>query len=411
MKTHAHCRLCPGQLDSILNLGDLHLSAFLAREDPIPPKVPLELCVCRACDLVQLRHSVSPDQLFRKYWYLSGINETMRAELQDVVQEASAAVGGLSAEDLVIDIGANDGTLLRAYERLGKPFRIAFEPAFNLYDQLRPSCEALIADYFPAQLGAQQAQAKIITSIAMFYDLEDPRPFIQALADVLHPGGIWVCQFQDLQSVLEAHAYDDLCHEHQIFYSLKTFERLLAPAGLVLCHAELRAINGGSLRLYIEHQGGVLRRHPRWPYRGEGLAALRERESALDWDALQHFAWEVGQQRQTLKALLAHLHAQGTGIDLYGCSTKMNTVLQYCGITKAQIRCGVERSPEKVGRRTVGTNIPIISEDQWRHKPNPVALVGIWQFRDAILQREAAFLEAGGQFIFPLPFVEVVTRA
>jgi hypothetical protein len=409
MKTHAHCRLCPGQLDSILNLGELHLSAFLAREDPIPPKVPLELCVCRACDLVQLRHSVSPDELFRKYWYLSGINETMRAELQDVVQQAQQAVGGLSSQDTVIDIGANDGTLLRAYEGEGRPFRIAFEPAFNLYDQLRPHAEVFIADYFPNQLGAQQAQAKIITSIAMFYDLEDPRPFIRALADVLHPDGIWVCQFQDLQSVLEAHAYDDICHEHQIFYSLKTFERLLAPADLELIHAERRAINGGSLRLYVQHRGGAGWRDK--PARGEGVEALREREADLDWDALQRFAWEVGQQRRTLKALLTHLHAQGTGIDLYGCSTKMNTVLQYCGITKDLIRWGVERSPEKYNRRTVGTNIPIVSEDHWRRSPHPTALVGIWQHRESVLQREATFLDSGGQFIFPFPFVEIVIRA
>ena len=199
MITRTTCRVCGGILDDILSLGSIHPSDFLAKGVAPRPAMPLDLVSCRSCDLAQLRHTVRADSLFRKYWYLSGINETMVTELQSVVMEAQRRVGPLTVNDTVVDIGANDGTLLRAWEAAGgrHPLRVGFEPALNLYDSLRESCEVCIADYFPTNQ-LSRLQAKVITSIAMFYDLEDPHAFVQSIADSLTPDGLWVLQFQDL---------------------------------------------------------------------------------------------------------------------------------------------------------------------------------------------------------------------
>lgn len=391
------CRICGGSLESILNLGDLYLSTFLAEGDPLPPKAPLDLVICDACDLVQLRHSVDPDQLFRKYWYLSGVNESMKAELADIAEQAVVMVGPFQPTDTVVDIGANDGTLLRAVGKI--PLRVAFEPARNLYDILRPHTDALIADYFPHGLGeAKPLSAKAIFSIAMFYDLDDPKAFVQAIADHLHPQGVWVVQFQDLCQMLQATAFDNICHEHVTCPTLGMLIQLVAGSGLEVVKAERRAINGGSLRCYVRHMGVS-------PAVEGSVTTLLALESHL-YDDLQQFAWRVPEVKRQVVATL-EVAAKSGPVDCYGGSTKFNTLAQYCGIGPSLIRQCVERSPAKYGLKTV-TGIPIVSEEVWRESAAPTTLLAIWQHRDFVLNREANYLATGGSFIVPLPHPEVV---
>lgn len=393
------CRGCGGPLDKLLDLGSLYLSTFLGPEDPLPPTAPLELTMCRDCDLVQLRHTVQPDKLFRHYWYKSAINEAMREELANVVRGAINSIAPLTGSDVVIDIGANDGTLLSFYPRLiptGGPLRVAFEPAKNLYVAVRQHADVLIADYFPQEL--QGVKAKIISSVAMFYDLDDPHSFLEAVQQTLHPEGVWVVQFQDLLGMVEATAYDNLCFEHLVYYSLGSFETLVAQHGLRVVRVERRAINGGSLRLYVQHDPAVPDRT---------VEAQRHLEADLSWDTLQRFAWASQEHSSNLRFMLTKLRERGHTIDLYGASTKTQTLLQYAMIGPELIRWGVERSPEKFGRKMV-TGIPIVPEEQWREDPGQYILVGIWGFKEAILQREADYLRKGGSFIFPLPALEIV---
>ncbi len=397
--TWTTCRACHSPtLDPILDLGDLYLSTFLGKDDPAPPRAPLQLVICGACDLVQLRHSVDADQIFRKYWYLSGINESMKAELKDVVDQARALVGDLRRNtDTVIDIGANDGTLL-AYAGKG-PCRVAFEPALNLYPLLRPHADILVPDYFPHGKRAEKLKfsAKLITSIACFYDLDDPHAFVEGIREALHAEGVWVVQFQDLFQMLHATAFDNICHEHVTYPSLHFMHKLCAEHGLEIVDAERRAINGGSLRLYVRHHGV----QPATAH----VADLLAREHNL-YHELQQFAWRVGEIKRQLIATLTEAHAAGP-VDCYGASTKFSTLAQYCGIGPQLIRHCVERSPEKVGLQTV-TGIPIVSEQAWRENPPDATLLAIWQFRDFILTRELDYLAVGGSFIVPLPHVEVV---
>jgi NDP-4-keto-2,6-dideoxyhexose 3-C-methyltransferase len=407
------CRACGDYLETILHLGHLHPSAFPALGEAPHPAAPLDFCRCKRCRLVQLRHTVDPDLMFKdQYWYRSSINEVMRAELADIVAGAIARVPAFTTKDLVVDIGANDGTLLAAY-RTHPPVhgvtRIAFEPARNLQAALAPHAEVRIPDYFPQGLGQLhlQGRCKVISSIACVYDLDDPGAFAAAIADCLTPDGVWVVQFQDLAAMVNACAFDNICFEHLCYYSLHSFEQVIAPFGLEVVDAEIRAINGGSYRLWVQQAGGPL------TTRAGGLSRLltvRRKEAGCDdWDTLERFAWRVGEARRQIQAAVEAELTAGGVVDAYGASTKFNTLLQYCGLGPDVIRQAIERSPEKWGRATA-TGIPIVSEDAGRADPASAWLVGIWQFRAAILQREAGYLGQGGRLIFPLPVVDVITQ-
>lgn len=396
------CRVCGSALDSILDLGQLHPSGFLAKEEEPLPKVPFDLCVCGECRLVQLRHTVEPDLMFRKYWYLSGINETMRAELLNIVAEAIKRVP-IGPNDYVMDIGANDGTLLSYYPT--DVMSVAFEPAQNLNEQLHQFADMVVADYFPrglSQLDDLVGRVKIITSIACFYDLDEPISFVAAIKSILHKDGVWIVQFQDWDQMQAANAFDNITPEHLVYYSLASFERLIEPLGLEVFDADVRKINGGSYRLYVGHTG----RRPESLH----VEGLRHLESGCeDWDTFTKFAWRCEEVRRQLMGTLEAYTSRQLLIDVYGASTKFNTLAQWCGIDHTIVKCAWERSPDKVGLRTPGTNIPIVSEDFGRRYPPQALLVGIWQFREAIMKRELEYLRQRGQLIFPLPDVDIVS--
>ena len=408
------CRACGDYLETILHLGNLHPSAFPAIGEAPHPAAPLDFCRCRSCRLVQLRHTVDPDLLFRdQYWYRSSINEVMRAELADVVAGAIARVPSFTYKDFVVDIGANDGTLLAAYRTHSTARevpRIAFEPATNLQSALAPHAEVVVPDYFPqgaTQLAGLQGRGKVISSIACFYDLDDPHTFVQGIADALTPDGVWVVQFQDLHQMVQATAFDNCCHEHLCYYSLGSFEQVIAPHGLVVVDAEVRAINGGSYRLWVQQAGGPLAARPGGLSR---LLRVRQLEAGCDdWDTLEQFAWRVGEARRQIQGAVEAELTAGGNVDVYGASTKGNTLLQYCGLGPETIRWALERSPEKWGR-TTATGIPIVREEAGRADPVSAWLVNIWQFHDHVIQREAAYLAQGRTLIFPLPQVEIVTN-
>jgi len=399
------CRSCGDRLDPLVDLGSIALTGFPAPDEEDREKVPLVLCACRSCKLVQLQHTVVRDQLFRRYWYRSGINERMCAELANVVDEACARIGPFEAGDAVLDTGANDGTLLANYTAHNPHvLRVAYEPAANLQDRLHEHAQLVVPDYFPEEYRAVkglEGRVKIITSIAMIYGVDDLAPFFTAVAQLLHQDGIWIVQFQDLDAMLRATAFDNVCHEHLYYFSLQSFMALLPPYGLRVIDAQRRGINGGSLRLTIAH-----RHHAESP---RVSALLAQEAGCQDWATLEGFDAKVRTTITQIRGALSAWRTHDAAVDLYGASTKANTLLQVCGLNDLWLRWAWERSPEKVGRRTVGSGIPIVSEEDGRDDPPAALFVGIWQFRDVVLAREQAFLTQGGTVIFPLPTVDQVS--
>ncbi|HSV68216.1 MAG TPA: class I SAM-dependent methyltransferase [Mycobacteriales bacterium] len=405
------CRICGSPaLREVLDLGNLAVSDFVADADPV--HAPLVLVLCDpdegGCAFVQLKHRVLDQALlYTRYWYRSGTNESMRAALADIVREAQTAVQ-LRAGDIVVDIGANDGTLLRAYGR-GDLRLVGFEPAENLLTEARTGTNLIIPELFSAatfkrHLGAA-ARAQLITSIAMFYDLEEPHEFVQEVAEILAPDGLWIVQMAYLPTMLDTNNFDNICHEHVGYYSLAVMDRLVRAHGLEIRDVELNDVNGGSFRIYLQHEDHA---DARWRSNGadERVARLAQAERAqrlTETDKYRWFADRMRDIKETVRNFILQELANGKVFHVYGASTKGNTILQYFGLDHRHFQLAADRNSDKWGLRTVLTNIPIVSEEVSRAARPDYYFVLPWHFRETFLTREQAFLGSGGGMIFPLP--------
>lgn len=390
------CRLCGQSLvqqDPVLDLGVLQVSQFVNPQNAQRfIAAPLALAECQYCRLVQLTHTVHPRHLFGDYWYASGINGTMREELRNVVREARMWVQ-VHDGDWVLDIGANDGTLLSAWrEHLweGKPYRFAVEPSPTFAKPLADVAEAILTESFPAAAMEGATKFRVITSIAMFYAVQDPVAFALKVADLLTDDGVWIVQMQDLHSMVARTAFDNICHEHLTYYSVATFEDVCQRAGLQVVSVQPREINGGSLRFVVKKR----LRGVGYQYSPVGVA-----EPNVDWPAFQQ---RIDDRVDRLKTTIAAAQDHGHMVDLLGASTKGNTLLQVAGIGPAQIRQCWERHPGKIGRVTI-TGISIVHESDGRSTPPGLLVCPIWQFREALIERESEYLQQGGRIYFPLP--------
>lgn len=406
------CRSCgKGNLMPILSLGNHYVSNFVTDEEGV--RAPLDLVLCTyergGCDLLQLRHTVEAGFLYRNYWYRSGVNRTMRDALADIVRSAERLIP-LQPGDMVVDIGSNDGTLLRSYTAPGLK-RVGFEPATNLMPYAQERGTVTVNDFF----GYEQfrslfgsSKAHVITSIAMFYDLEDPNVFVADVARVLHSSGIWIIQMSYLPLMLSQNAFDNAVHEHLLYYALGSLERLLARHGLRALDVDLNDVNGGSFRISVVHDGARVS-----PFAGADarLTVRRAEETALALHTrapYEAFASRVAAIRDRVTRFIRQEVARGKIVDVYGASTKGNTLLQYFGLDSSLIRQAAERNPDKWGKHTVGTRIPIVSEEAARSHPPDYFLVLPWHFLREFVAREDAFLAGGGTFIVPLPKFQVL---
>lgn len=354
-----------------------------------------------------MRHSVPPKVLYASYWYRSGINQTMRDNLAGIARAAESSVE-LRAGDMVLDIGCNDGTLLQAYQTPGLR-RMGIDPS-NVAAQARAGGLEVINDFFSAaavRSVCPEPKPKVITSIAMFYDLENPHRFVSDIKELLHEHGVWILELSYLPTMLEMNSFDTICHEHLEYYALAPMERLFAEHQLEVVDVTLNSINGGSFRIFVSHAGGR-RVSPEATQRVQQLR-LREFDLALDTDApYAIFRKNIRKIRRDVQAFLKKARAQKKLVHGYGASTKGNTTLQYCGITPALLPAIADRNPDKWGSRTIGTNIPIISEEDSRKRKPDYYFVLPWHFLDEFKQRERAFLSRGGKFVVPMPSVQLV---
>jgi SAM-dependent methyltransferase len=417
--TRQTCRLCGSRaLTPVVSLGDQFIGGAFAKPDCTPPvqrRIPLDLVRCDpaldqdACGLVQMRHSVPPRVLYASYWYRSGVNQTMRDHLAGIAHMGEE-IAGLKAGDLVLDIGCNDGTLLKSYRTEGIK-RLGIDPS-NVVAHARAAGLQVVNDFFSAAALRSvypEQKPKVITSIAMFYDLENPNAFVADIKDSLHADGVWVLELSYLPTMLEINSFDTICHEHLEYYSLAPMERLLAEHGLEVIDVTLNGSNGGSFRIAAGHAGKT---KPSDAARERvQTLRLREFEQAYDTDApYALFRKNIEKIRKDIHAFLKKAKAQKKLVHGYGASTKGNTTLQFCGVTPDLLPAIADRNPDKFGTRTVGTNIPIISEEASRKLKPDFYLALPWHFIEEFKKREHAFLKRGGQFVMPMPQVHFIGK-
>jgi NDP-4-keto-2,6-dideoxyhexose 3-C-methyltransferase len=412
MKTRTTCRVCNSSLQPIFSLGEQYISNFLTPEESDGLKAPLELVLCSQCRLLQLRHTVPANAMYKNYWYRSGTNQTMRDALADIAKKAESLMH-LQEGDSVLDIGCNDGTLLASYETKGI-YRIGFDPAENLAVFSRQVADKLVTGFFESEVFYENPELsrrrpKVVTSIAMFYDLEDPNQFVADVKKVMHPDGLWIVQMSFLLLMLKTNDFGNICHEHLEYYSLQSFEYLLNLHDFVLVDVELNDVNGGSFRAYIRNRGADESAFASESYRREAkhrISAIREREAMIRLDKIEpylEFAARVERVKQDVSEFIKDHVSRNKKVYVYGASTKGNTMLQYFGLDSSLIGAAAERNPEKWGKVTVGTRIPIVSEAEARADKPDFFLVLPWHFVDEFTVREKDYLSSSGRFILPLP--------
>lgn len=413
------CRISGEPLIELFSLGDHYISDFLP--DGIPPrspKVPLTMCLAPKSGLVQLAHTVPSDSMYEEYWYRSGTNESMVEELKQIA-ESTVRLMRMSSGDIFIDIACNDGTLFSFVDP--SIVRIGFDPAKNTYYESDKSrFDLFINDYFGAEAYKNSAwgskKAKVITTIAMFYDLEDPHDFVSGVKEVLDRDGLWVVQMSYLPLMLRQLAFDNICHEHLEYYSLEAMKFLLDQHGLEIVDCQLNDVNGGSFRVYIRHADADPAAFATAPYRdvaahrAESVLAYEKKLKLKDMETYRQFYEKACDLRDKTLAFIRAEKAKGKKIWAYGASTKGNTLLQWWGVDRKLIDGIAERQPMKYGRRTVGTDIPIYSDEDMRKAEPDYLLVLPWHFIESFVRREKEFLERGGRFIVPCPTFSVIGK-
>jgi len=389
------CRVCgSNKLDKLFSLGDLFLSTFVDKEGDNIGNAPLDLVWCDNCTLVQLKHTAPQELLYSgHYWYRSGLNKVIIDDLKEITEAARSMVK-LKERDIVLDIGANDGTLLGFYPKIYN--RIGCEPAKNLIEDLKKGADLVIDDFWDYEKYRylfSTKKAKIITAIGMFYDMDDPGQFIRDSVKALDREGIFITQLMTSKQMIEKNDVGNLVHEHLEYYSYDSLRYLFEKNGLEIFKVEENGINGGSYRLFARHYSN-------------GSIDYPEKITKKDY---LDFAERIKKNKEDCVNLIKQIASEGKKIYGYGASTKGNTILQYYGLDKNLITGIAEIHPEKIGKLTVGTHIPIVKEEEAK-KDADYFMVLPFAFKEGFIKREKEWLSKGGSFIFCTPEVEVYSE-
>lgn len=380
------CRVChSANLTHLLSVGDLYMNAFVAQAGEVTEKAPLTLFYCSQCRLVQMAHNADFNKLFvEQYWYRSGLNPVIVADLKEIVGEV-IKLGILKPGDAFLDIGANDGTLLSFVPN--EYFRIGVEPAKNLSSELEKNADEVINSRWEKVKSLPGGRkAKVITAIAMLYDLEDPHAFMSLIKKHLAPAGVFVAQLMPLAPMVRKNDIGNICHEHLEFYTYPSLKFLFEKNGLEIFRIEENEMNGGSYRVFARFLNSGSIDYP------EDINEAEMRE----------FAKRIIQNKERTVSFIRNEVAKGKKVYGYGASTKGNTILQWYGLDASLLVGIADKNPEKWGRFTVGTNIPIISEDEARQRADYFFVLP-WGFIYSFLEREKKWRDAGGKFIVSAP--------
>jgi len=402
---------------SLFSLGELYVSDFIDENSDLSnKKTELKLVLDTEESTVRLEKVHPLQDMFGKYWYRSSTNFTMKKELKNIV-ESVTDIFKLNDNDLWIDIACNDGTLLNYVPK--NLIKIGIDPADDSFKiESEKHSDLIIQDYFSADLFKKSKygylKAKVITTIAMFYDLDDPKSFIRDVYEILDDNGLWVLQLSYTPLMLEQIAFDNICHEHVYYYSLYNIKNLLNDCGFDVVDTCLNDVNGGSFRIYAMKSSCDKLNFGTHPYRdccNFRVNSLLEYEKTLKLDdpkTWENFYDKINDLKKKTVSFITNEKAKGKKIWAYGASTKGNTLLQYFGLDSSMIDAIAERNPLKFGLKTIGTNIPIVSEEDMREAQPDYLLILPWQFIKEFKVREQDYLNKGGKFIVPCPTFYVV---
>jgi len=411
---HQYCRVCHTPLKSVVDLGNQHFQGCFVKEGVQRPpfrKTPNEIMRCNssyegACGLIQTKHTIDPDVLYSNYWYESGITQTMKNHLKSIVDKA-LDITGAPTQGYVLDIASNDNTLLRNYPDTFT--KIGIDPSDIAARQTDKDIININTTFPSAEVNRHipDGRAHIVTSIACYYDVEDPIEFAREIKRLLCDKGVWIFEVAYWKSLLDNLAYDSIVNEHIIHYHLAPLEYIMKLAGLKLFDAVKTTTNGGSMMGFVTHADNMSYDTKERKHRMLNIK-IDEFDAELDQDSTYvEFRRRVEQHREDLVNLIDDIvYNQNKTIHLYGSSTKLNTILEYCNIGPDKIPYAAERSVRKFDAQTL-SGIKIVSEEESRAMNPDYYLVGPYHFKKEILEREQQTIDRGTKFIFPLPEITV----
>ena len=398
----SNCRLCDGEkLTVLMSLGELSLSGvFPETAFEKVSKGPLELVLCGDCTLVQLGETFTASEMYGdNYGYRSGLNESMVRHLRGIVAQATKVVD-LAPGDLVLDIGSNDGTLLRQYPK-EITSKVGIDPTSSKFREFYDSDTIVVSDFFSERNfnKVSERKAKVITSIAMLYDLEDPATFAREVGGCLAEDGVWIAEQSYMPWMVLTGSYDTICHEHLEYYSLASLSKLAELAGLKVVDASINNSNGGSIRILFAHLGSSLASTDR-------VREISEWEQGLDLSSpifFEKFAAFVNEHGSKLKEIVESMKIDGRKVAALGASTKGSIVLQHSKLNSSVLECVADVNPFKFGRFMSDSDLQIVEETDQVLSESQVILVLPWHFRETFQRRLESFIAGGGIVIWPLP--------
>ena len=404
------CRSCgdPG-LTTLLELGELPLAnALLSVEDleRDEPRYPLTLAFCPCCALVQIRETVDPEVLFGTYLYFSSFSETMlahaRAEALHLVTRRK-----LGSTSLVVEIASNDGYLLKNFVAMGIPV-LGIEPAGNIAATAEASGvrteNVFFGQELARRLSADGVRADVVIANNVLAHVADLNGTAAGIAELLKDDGLAAIEFPYVGDMIEALEFDTIYHEHLCYFSLHAVSSVFARHGLAVTDVERQPIHGGSLRIYLERAGRPV---------ADAVGLLLDEESGRGMGAAhfyEDFAARVTALRNELVGELRKRKTAGQRLAAYGASAKGSTLMNAFGLGAEFFDFVADRSTVKQGRYTPGNHLPIVGPEALMEKRPDAVLLLTWNFADEIFRQQAAYLNAGGVFVVPIPTVRAVGK-
>ena len=400
------CRSCHNKkLTTVIDLGPHSITGdFLSSIKKEYPKISLKLLFCEKCHLLQLANTTNPYVLYKNYWYVSGTNKTMRDHLKKMSNVIKKKIN-LKKKDSILDIGCNDGTFLKNF--LSKNLNIyGVDPAKNPTNLIKNKKIKLIKNFFTKEVlnkfGIKKESIKVITSISMFYDVDDPTKFINDIDYFLDPSGIWIVEMNYLGNMISKYAFDMIGHEHLTYYSLISFKNLLKKSNLFINSITFNEINGGSIRIFIskkEHEDNSVKKLEKFEIKKLKLDKVQ---------TYKNFYKNIVKYKYKLRKLVIKLHRDKKKIAILGASTRGNTILQFCNLNRKYFIGASDRNPMKDGLFMSGSHVQIFNEEYIRSLNPDIMFVLPYFYKDELIKREINYLRNGGKLIIPLPYPKLI---
>ena len=403
------CRNCKKKkFKKISNIGYQPISSLFLKKKIQIKNYSLDLFKCNFCDLVQLSKIPNLKDMYGlNYGYKTSVSKLMVNHLKEKISKLNK-FSIFKKGSKILDIGSNDGTFLNFFSKFNKKFDLfGIDPSASAFIENYNKEIEVIIDFFNKKnvehhFIKKSIKCSLITSYAMFYDVEEPNEFCKGIEKILEKDGLWILEFSYFPLLLKNLTYDQICHEHCIYYSLSTFKEIISKNNLKIIDFTLNEINGGSIEVICA------KKNSKYQPKKNKIRSLINKENKITKKDFEKFNLRMENSKKNLQLFLNGQKKKD--VIGYGASTKGNVILNYCNINNNDISFICDANHTKEGKFTPGSHIEIISKKKMRKIKPKFLIVLIWSFRREVIKQEEKFIQNGGKLIFPLPVFHVVDK-